>query len=241
MNRSRIAKDFYPGLFHPYYFIRRRLYNKIAEHASFLKGDLLDFGCGAKPYKHLFDHCHSYIGVDFEGAGHNHAQEQIDVFYDGKSLPFETERFDSIFCSEVFEHLFNLDEILKELNRVIKTGGNILITCPFAWPEHEKPYDFARYTRFALESLLERNGFKLVKVDKSGNFFLAVHQLRVLYVYQYVCAKFSIRNKTPFLSKAARSIFVPIMNIWGLLADAILPSNKDFYLNNVILAQKISK
>jgi len=45
--------------------------------------------------------------------GHPHLNEQIDVFYDGKKVPFEDGHFDAIFSSEVFEHVFNLPDILN--------------------------------------------------------------------------------------------------------------------------------
>jgi len=233
------SKDFRPNIFHPYYFIRNELWKKIDEHSSSLYGDVLDFGCGAKPYKELFSHCRSYIGVDYEGAGHSHNNEQIDFFYDGRTLPFQNETFDCIFASEVFEHLFNLSEILPELNRVMKIGGKLLVTCPFAWPEHEIPYDYARYTVFALRSVLEKNGFSISKTDKSGNFFIAVHQLNTVYVYQHLCNKFSLNNKLPLLASIARKIVMPIMNIGGIIGNIILPKRQEFYLNNIVIAEKI--
>lgn len=234
------VKDFRPNIFHPFYFIRNQLWRKIQKHSLSLYGDMLDFGCGAKPYKELFLHCKSYVGVDYEGAGHNHNNEEIDFFYDGKSLPFADKKFDCVFASEVFEHLFNLSEILQELNRVMKNGGKLLITCPFVWPEHEKPFDYARYTLFALTDILELNGFRVLKTDKSGNFFMAVHQLNIVYVYQHVCAKFSLNNRVPVLATIARKILIPVMNIGGIVGNAILPENKEFYLNNIVLAEKIN-
>jgi len=54
----------------------------------FLSGKLLDFGCGRKPYKHLFSF-DEYIGLDIVESGHNHEDEEIDVYYDGTKIPFE--------------------------------------------------------------------------------------------------------------------------------------------------------
>jgi ubiquinone/menaquinone biosynthesis C-methylase UbiE len=82
--------------------------------------------------------------------------EQIDVFYDGRKIPFEDEYFDAVFSTEVFEHIFNLEEILKEINRVMKVSGKILITCPFAICEHEVPNDFARYSSYAINIFLKK-------------------------------------------------------------------------------------
>lgn len=229
-----VNHDFNPSLTHPYYFLRKRLFQKISEYAPLLQGDLLDFGCGAKPYRSLFMHTKTYTGVDFENPGHSHNNEQIDYFYNGKTLPFNDNRFDCIFCSEVFEHIFNIGEILPELNRVLKPGGKILITCPFVWPEHEKPHDFARYTTYALNSMLHSNGFDIPVTDKSGDFFSALHQIRMVYIHDVCLPKLSI----PFLIKMAKAIIIPVMNLAGLVMHKLLPANKDLYLNNIIVAQK---
>ena len=98
----------------------------------------MDFGCGTKPYRTFFQ-VEEYVGVDFENPGHPHDNEQIDIFYDGKNIPLPDGYFDSVLSSEVFEHVFNIDEVLAEINRVMKSDGKLLITCPFAWNEHEVP------------------------------------------------------------------------------------------------------
>ena len=102
-----VQKDFDPSIIHPYYFIRRSLLQKITKLSSHLTGKLMDFGCGSKPYKSLFKTT-EYIGVDYENEGHSHENEQIDVFYDGKTLPFESEYFDSVLCSEVIESIYTM-------------------------------------------------------------------------------------------------------------------------------------
>ena len=131
--------EFIGFFINPFFIIRRGLYKGIRENAPFLSGKLLDFGCGKKPYKDLFN-VDEYIGLDIEVSGHSHKNEVIDVYYNGKEIPFEKNHFDSIFSSEVFEHVFNIDKVLKEINRVCKPNGHLLITVPFVWDEHEIPY-----------------------------------------------------------------------------------------------------
>ena len=195
----------------------------------------MDFGCGSKPYKSLFNNVAEYIGVDYDSPGHSHANEQIDVFYDGKHLPFPDNHFDSIFSTEVFEHIFNLPDILRELNRVLKPGGRILITCPFAICEHEVPNDFARYTSFAMKDMLEKNGFSVLHLDKSGNSVETVWQLRITYWHQHVLPIF---RKIPVVRSGLRFFFYTGFNILALFWSKILPVRKDLYLNNIVLAEK---
>jgi SAM-dependent methyltransferase len=231
---SKIPKDFSPNLFHPFYFIRRGLKNSIELFSPYLTGRLMDFGCGSKPYKSMFQ-VEEYIGVDFHNEGHPHDNEQIDVFYDGEKLPFENSYFDSVLCSEVFEHVFNLDEVLTEINRVMKPGGMILITCPFSWNEHEVPHDYARYTFYALKHILGKNGFEVVQFRKAGNFMTTISQLFVLYFHTV----FYKKTKSFFLLRWIYKLFlVFIPNCVGIVLNKIFPSNSTLYLNNIVLAKK---
>lgn len=117
------SRTFFAALLNPFFFIRKGLFYNITQLAPRLSGRVLDFGCGAKPYRKYFTECSEYIGCDIEVSGHSHINENIDVYYDGKHLPFENDSFDCIFSSEVFEHIFNLEDILNELKRVLKSGG----------------------------------------------------------------------------------------------------------------------
>jgi SAM-dependent methyltransferase len=196
---------------------------------------MMDFGCGQKPYRSLFS-VDDYVGVDFENPGHPHLNESIDVFYDGKTLPFLDGQFDSIFSSEVFEHVFNIDDILKELNRVLKINGLILITCPFAFCEHEVPNDFARYTSFALRHLFTKNGFEIEEQVKTGNSIEAIAQLRLIYLHLYIHSKI---KKIPVLRSLFRLTLYTAINIVALICSKILPAGKDLYISNVLLCRKI--
>jgi SAM-dependent methyltransferase len=231
-----IKSDFSPSIINPFYIIRSSLLKKIRDFSGNLSGKMMDFGCGSKPYKSLFD-VTEYVGVDFENEGHPHDNEQIDVYYDGRHLPFEDNYFDSVLCSEVVEHVFNLPETLKEINRVMKMGGNILITCPFVWNEHEVPFDYARYTRFALKDILKKSGFEITHFAKSGNFITAIAQLKILYFY----TSFGKRWYRHFLPRILfKFLFVLIPNLTGLLLNKIYKADDTLYLNNVLIAKKIS-
>lgn len=229
-----LSPEFDPSLLSPVYLIRQRLLQKIRHYAPSLTGDLLDFGCGAKPYRSLFQ-VKSYTGVDYDSPGHSHEKESIDFFYDGVTLPFPNDRFDSIFSSEVFEHIFNLPQILPELHRVLRPGGRMLVTCPFAYCEHEVPNDYARYTSFAMRSMLENAGFRIIAADKSGNAVETVWQLRIVYWQQFILSRLA---SIPVLRQVARVVVYGPFNLLALLSSKLLPASQNLYLNNVVLVEK---
>jgi SAM-dependent methyltransferase len=191
----------------------------------------MDFGCGSKPYQALFTGVTAYIGVDYNGQGHNHENEQIDVYYDGITIPFEDNSFDSILTNEVLEHIFNLEEIIGELYRVLKPGGKILITTPFAWMEHETPNDFGRYSSFGMKNLLERNGFTILEMEKTTNYLQTQTQLR----NTYWCNHFFPRFR-PFAT-ALVYFYSFLNNGWGLIISKIFPSK---HLSNKIVLLNFS-
>ncbi len=233
-NAKTINKNFNPGLTHPNYLMRKKLVEAIISISPMVKGKVMDLGCGSKPYRSLFD-CDEYIGVDFENPGHPHLNEQVDVFYDGKTLPFENNSFDVIFSSEVFEHVFNMHELLVEIKRVLRPGGKLIFTCPFAFPEHEQPNDFARYTSFAVTDLMKTIGFSIHTCIKSGNAVEALGQLKMIYAHLHVVSLF---KNIPVVRQGVRLLTYTTINLWTIFWSKILPKADDLYMNNIVVATK---
>lgn len=220
------------GIFiNPYYIIRRGLYREIAAHRHALSGRLLDFGCGRKPYRTLFE-VTEYIGLDIEASGHDHKDEEIDVYYDGRTIPFEDEAFDAVFSSEVLEHVFNLDEVLAEISRVTKLGGHLLISVPFVWNEHEVPYDFGRYTSFGIAHAVRKAGFDIVEARKTTTCVETIFQMICAYVSQ------RLLPTNQYANALLTPVFVAPITIVGLALSALLPKDDTFFHNNVVLARR---
>lgn len=216
--------------FHPSFIIRRGLYKSIKKYSSLLKGKLLDFGCGNKPYENLFN-CDNYIGLDIENSGNSHSKSKVDVYYDGRTIPFETNYFESVFSSEVLTHVFNTSDILNEIHRVLKPDGVFLLTVPFSWFENEIPFDNVRYTSFGIKYALEEAGFKIVKFEKTTNFIQTVFQLFNGYLYYNLG-----RNS---LLRILVIIFIIFpLNVLSIILSNILPKDNSLFCNNVVLAKK---
>jgi SAM-dependent methyltransferase len=230
--KEKFHPSFVSIFINPSYIIRKGLFRGVSSNAKYMKGIMLDFGCGCKPYKNLLN-VQEYIGLDIKESGHDHTKERINVFYDGKKIPFGDNHFDAVFSSEVFEHIFNLDEILNELHRVMKPGANILITVPFVWDEHEIPYDFARYTSYGIKYLLESKGFQIIKIEKTTNYMETIFQMWNTYISQYVLPS------TPCLKIILNPLFIAPTTMLGILLSKILPDNRNLYHNNIVVAKKL--
>jgi len=203
----------------------------IREGAKNLDGRILDFGCGGKPYKEFFSG-KNYVGVDIAVSGHDHTNSDIDFFYDGHVLDFPDASFDAVFSSEVMEHLFNYDEILPEIRRVLRPNGKFFLTTPFLWPEHEKPYDYARYTTFGLKALLEKHGFAQVSVERRGHAIEGICQLALLYAMdKFLPSRAKLQRLTSFF-------WCSFFNLIALVGRKAFPAYSDIYLTNVAMAVK---
>lgn len=232
-----VAKNrFNPGLVgifsNPFFIARRGLFREISSLSKEINGRVLDVGCGEKPYEQLFA-AKEYIGLEYDNT-ENRAAKKADVYYDGKKFPFQKAEFDSVVCNEVLEHIFEPDNFVLEIHRVLKPEGKLLLTVPFVWDEHEQPVDYARYSSFGLKNLLQRNGFKVLEQRKSVRDFSIILQLVNSYLFKKVA-------KNLFLKYFCIIFIMSILNILGIILAILLPKNDDLYLDNIILAQKVKK
>jgi len=108
---------------------------------SYLRGRLIDIGCGTKPYKELLaPYVTEHIGVDHVDTFHD--KSNIDIFGTAYEIPADDESFDSAICTAVLEHLEEPEVALRECHRVLKKGGIAVYSVPFIWHLHEEPRDF---------------------------------------------------------------------------------------------------
>lgn len=158
--------------------VTRQIRRDLSEIAPTISGRLLDLGCGAKPYRHLFTGAEWYVGLDLP-ADHsaNKLTKSVDAYADLNLLPFCDESFDAALCTQVLEHVPQPELLLAEAARVLKTDGTLVLTLPFAAAEHEEPHDYLRFTRYGIRALLERAGFATREVRKQFTFWSAIGEM----------------------------------------------------------------
>jgi len=233
--RARWEKErFEPGwlglLVNPFYFSRRGMLREMQEFFPRLTGEVLDVGCGRKPYRAHVPAAR-YVGLDLDTA-ELRAMGAADIFYAGGDFPVADQSFDAVLCSEVLEHIFAPTEFLGEIWRVLRPDGVLLLTTPFAWDEHSQPYDFGRYSSFGLRHVLEGAGFEVVAQRKTCADGRALVQLASAYVYKVT------RSRHRVLNLLSQLLLIAPVNVWGGVWAWLLPANPDFYLTNVVLARK---
>ena len=199
---------------------------------SFASGNLLDVGCGNKPYESLFeDKLNSYIGCDVIQRSDN----KVDVICKATQLDFQDRRFDTVFSTQVMEHVDNSDVMMGECNRVLKPGGFLILSVPFCWELHEEPYDFFRFTKYGLQELCTRNNFEVVEIMPNGGKWAAISQMNLNMIYS------TFKNKSVF-TKILKGLFINL-GLTSLLNKLAIKFDNKFYdplltLNYVLVAKK---
>lgn len=125
-------------------------------------------------FRSQFTNIATYIGFDIY-KGHD-----VDVVGDAHLLStyFDAESFDGILSTAVFEHLAMPWKVVMEMNSVLKLGGLVFILAPVAWPLHEMPWDFWRFSHASLNVLFSKPfGFRVLNhnYNKQLHMYLDEH------------------------------------------------------------------
>jgi SAM-dependent methyltransferase len=135
---------------------------------SHCRGRLLDLGCGKVPFYGLYrEYVSETVCVDWHNS--SHGNDYLDAECDlTKDLPFSDACFDTILLSDVLEHIPTPGSLWREMGRLLKPGGKLLLNVPFYYYLHEEPYDYYRYTKYALLRFAETTGFEIILIKEVG-------------------------------------------------------------------------
>ncbi len=228
-------------IFHPQYFIKKYSNNSIKLAIKYAKGTLLDVGCGRMPYKNMFLlSVNKYIGLDHpEVAKLYKGEEKPDILADATKIPLSDSSSDTITCFQVLEHLPEPQEALKEIARVLKPGGKLILSTVQAYPLHDEPHDYYRYTKYALKNLLKNVHLKVIKVETEGNIFTLIFQSFNIYLMLILKRMINKKNTKP-IAIFLIPFFLSITTLTNLITLPLLSIDKNskFSTNLTIVAKK---
>lgn len=171
------------------YIVNKPIENAMRKFATLFsdKQQVLDIGCGTKPYKHFFN-C-QYIGLD------PIPDVNPDFIAVAWKLPFKNESFDGIILNQSLEHIARPEDSIQEIHRVLKPGGKVIVTTPMTMKSHslaipsskaplsnfnsaKEPYwreDYFRFTKFGLIHLFRK--FNVIDIQPTTGYFGTILQL----------------------------------------------------------------
>jgi SAM-dependent methyltransferase len=155
------------------YLMTALLESSLRQCAPYVRGKLLDVGCGHRPYeKTYFSAAESYLGTDYLTD-----RSRPDIVASALDLPFDANTFDTVTSTEVLEHLVDPLRALTEMHRVLKPDGYLILSVPMHWPRHEQPYDYWRFTYDGLLHLLQESRFEVVRLFNRGRSYIFLGQV----------------------------------------------------------------
>lgn len=175
---------------------------------------ILDAGAGTQRYRAYCEHL-VYTAQDFaqyDGTGDGTGAQtgsfdygRLDIVSDITAIPRPDASFDAVMCVEVLEHVPDPAQAVAELVRLLKPGGTLLLTAPFASLSHYAPYHFAAgFNRYWYEHHLSRLGLDVVEATPHGGYFdVLLQEVRRL---PAIARRYAGRDLTRFERLACKAV-----------------------------------
>jgi SAM-dependent methyltransferase len=123
-------------------------------------GRILDYGCAEVPYRRFFGDEVEYVAADLAG----NPAATLELNEDG-TVPAESATFDAVLSTQVLEHVTDPQRYLSEAYRVLRPGGEMLLSTHGIFIYHPDPVDLWRWTSAGLRHAVELEGFEVTHFE----------------------------------------------------------------------------
>lgn len=121
---------------------------------------VLDYGCADLPYRHFFPADADYLAADLPG----NPQATLDIDSDG-SVAVDDASVDVVLSTQVLEHVGDPQAYLAECARVLRPGGQLLLSTHGIMVYHPDPDDYWRWTCAGLRRAVESAGLEVQRFE----------------------------------------------------------------------------
>lgn len=169
--------------------------------------NILDAGAGDQHHKAWCSHL-KYVAQDlgqYDGIGDGIGLQtttynygKLDIISKIEKIPCADKSFYTILCTEVLEHVFNPEEVIKELARILKPEGRLILTAPFCSIAHFTPSYFETgFSQYWYKKILPLYGLRIEYIESYGDYFeyLAQELHRIYIVANTFCGEAALTNK----------------------------------------------
>ena len=160
---NRLAK--FTSIFGANWVVGRYLLPELKRLGQEQHGVLLDLACGESPFRSCFPKVDKYLRVD-----RNPLDPEVTPG-DMLAIPLASQSVDVVLLFQAITDVPNPLAVLKEVRRVLKPGGQLLVFETMAYPEHDAPYDFYRLMPEGLRTLAADAGLSLSECIRLGGLF----------------------------------------------------------------------
>jgi SAM-dependent methyltransferase len=209
----------YPSLTNPSWLVLRKRRQIFQEWFGRLEGrelDILDVGGRIQPYRPLLEgRLRRYTAIDLRRT------PLVAIVSHGEQLPFRSEQFDLVICTQVLEYAPDPRVVIAEIHRVLKPGGSLFMSSPAALPRTAEE-ECWRFLPAGFRQML--SAFREVDVVPEGGsvtgFFRTVN----------VCL--SIFARYPAVRRVFQTLLTPVLNLSGAALETLSGGRNDQFAVN---------
>lgn len=224
------------------------MHYKLAHISGEIQGRWLDVGAGDQPYRKYFVRADEYLTTNTKRHYKTQDFEKIEKqttywIEDGKTLPLPDKSLDGVACFQVLSVIDKPEEFFKEINRVLKPGGKLILTTDFLYPVWSKE-DRYRHTTYNLKQICESNGFSVGTIESFGGFGSTAYVMFMRFMRSFPEIW---KSKTLFAKTISAILYLvllillPVISLTGMLIFQIEKYNTittDFTFNLLLSAIK---
>ena len=157
--------------------------------------------------------------------------KDVDILINKNKIDISDNYFSSVICLDVLQHSENPKKTLKEIHRVLKPNGFLMLSVASNCPEADF-LDFSRWSKKGIENLLKKNNFRDIEIYQRGGILF----LLITNIFMYL-NNVLIRNRIDWkiMSRFLRVtlmcikvIFTPLL-FMALLIDFFIPKGNSYF------------
>lgn len=222
-SRTQIEREarcrLYPSLRDPNWLVLRKRREILQSWLSRLPSRnlrVLDVGGRIQPYRSLLEgRLDRYFALDMQTT------HLVDIIGCGEQMPFAAGEFDFVICTQVLEYVGDPSQIIAEIYRVLKPGGQLFLSAPSVFPR-DSDFDSWRFLPNSLRMLLA--GFREVEIVPEGS--------SISGLFRSLCVCLVLFAQPVLLRGLLRFTLVPFLNITAAAMERLIPNFNDCFTAN---------
>lgn len=160
-----------------YYYIASSLLDRFISNISLPSADgaMRNDNFKSQPYKSVFKtRVRQYISAVVEVT----ISIKLDLIIETEApLALTSRSIDTILSTQTLEHMLHFRRYLAECRRLLRPGGQLILTVPMQWCMHEVPFDYWQFPKYGVLEALEEQGLEVFHLSPCGGAWALLGQL----------------------------------------------------------------
>ena len=146
-----------------------RILQQIYAKKTYAENRIIEFGAYENSKKNFTNiiNIKDKKNIIYADKAHNDKDKTFKEDLEGK-LSFKDDSFDNVIIFNVLEHVYDVNNAIKEIYRCLDKNGKIIGSTPFIHRIHNAPGDYNRYSEQFFEKILKKNNFNEISIEVHG-------------------------------------------------------------------------